>query len=236
MKALELVSPYLPKPVIEAVLGYLAKNDLAHQANHVLAVVEHADVIIKAFPGELEGLRKPIITAAFMHDSFCWKDRDEHHLLAYDYLLDLLPDIGFSQSDTEAAALACMEHRASWKGPRDSLCSQAVAAADRGPIDFKGDLKRAMRYRVTRDNLDWGNMTFGELSELISNSADHLVDKFGPEGYAWKTIPTYTSRLYDRQIDTMKRILKSWKQNNDREVLEIGTLIYIEERAKVKVK
>lgn len=151
-------------------------NDPAHRVGHFEEVRRTAVEINKRL--EL-GFNDPQITfAAYFHDLFAWS-RENHHILSHAFVMtteDPLFDI-FSEEDRAELALACKEHRASYRGEFSSRFSELINAADRerpsGPLLI---LKRALQYRQDRDH--------NNVDEVIDDAIAHVKDKYGTGGYA----------------------------------------------------
>jgi hypothetical protein len=206
-RALELVS-FLPTVVIDDVLLNLQRNDRAHRWDHVLGVVLEAEKIIAANP-ELDRYKRVIYVAALMHDTMCHKGRDNHNVQgaihACATISTYVPSL-FNAVEMDLLYWAIVEHRASWKLARSSHVSDAVASADRGCPDLYRFLKRAVLYRVSKlpDNYV---ISVETINVICIDSLDHIHDKYGPNGYAWDTIPQYGQELYDKEIQAIKESL-----------------------------
>lgn len=204
---LEKLEEFLPKHLINDVCELYEKNDKAHRLDHVIPVLEHAELIISRFD-ELKSYREQILTGAFMHDMMSWANRDQHHYLGAIKAAHLLGSYNVFIGDEDAVmqvANAVNEHRASFKGERTHIVSHAVAAADRGPVNFQSYLARAIKFRCKK--VDPSNLTRQQITRLIDEALEHLNDKFGPFGYAWERMPTYTNELYGQDIQEMQRLL-----------------------------
>lgn len=150
-------------------------NDPAHRLEH-FANVERCALVIddRLNLGQDKAL---ILLAAFFHDLFAWS-RTNHHLLSETYVRTtdyhifkgLLPD------EREMVALACGQHRASYKGEFSNVLCELINAADR---DLPGDVEAMMR-RSLAYNLAQGHSQ--EEADRIMRT--HLKEKFGVNGYA----------------------------------------------------
>lgn len=206
-----LLETYLPESVINKALAQYALNDAAHLEDHAIAVVVHADEIIKRFP-ELQQWRGVILVGALLHDAKCHVNRDKHHILGalavYREFLCSSPVSrnAFTYDEVTMIEECVLEHRASWKHKRSHNASEAVAAADRGKPDLYGYMRRAVRFRYAQ--LDAGtNVTNTVKSTIVQDSIIHMREKFGDDGYAWATMPHYTLLMYENEIAEMKLAL-----------------------------
>lgn len=185
------------------ILDCLVLNDRGHRADHVLDVVRTTIRYSETHPHSIDSYtRHGLILAALAHDIGCWVDRKEHHAIAYAWILNtpLLEDVPFQVR--EVAASAALRHRASYKGNDSNHLDLLVAAADRGTIDYGIYVKRCylFRYEKYRD----GHYTKASLLQEIYS---HLQEKFGPDGYAWKSMPQIVLReQQDAREQLMERV------------------------------
>lgn len=181
------------------------KNDPAHQPDHAITVMNEASSIIARFP-QLEKWRKQIMLGCLFHDTHCHVDRDMHHLLGANHVQRILgasaDDYGLSLADVYLISQAVLEHRASWKYPRINPVSNAVASADRGYPDLQKYIRRAVQYRYKR-------MAVINMNTIISESIEHMIEKFGDDGYAWESYPDYAQTMHGKVIEEIKETLRS---------------------------
>lgn len=199
-RSLHLVTELFPRGLVELVHANVLLNDKAHDWNHVMGVVEHADKIVSSFEEELGSYRKMILAGAFMHDGQCHVDRKGHHELGAKWVLnEVFPywDCDFTDAEQWIVAQSILEHRASWECKRINPVSEAVAAADRGPVSFRSYLKRAIQYR-TSNGISPNNESMRVM--VISDAFGHIQDKFSSRGYAFKNASHFTMRLYKKEI------------------------------------
>lgn len=190
---------FLSQETRAEVIENIRKNDLAHQEEHVLAVVELANEL-----ADVVGIIKPterrrLLTAAFMHDIACHENRTYHHLIggirASVILLRNEQHI-FTPEDIEEIRVLIAEHRASYSGPRSSVASQVLRLADMGRLDSERFGIRAIEHR------------YGQMSKefALQETADYLISKFAPDGYAWITYPALGQQLYMKEIAVIKSL------------------------------
>lgn len=224
-RSLYLVTDLFPRALVELVHANVLLNDKAHDWNHVMGVVEHANKIVEVFSEELDEYRSLIIAGAFMHDAQCHVDRKLHHELGAAWVMNeafSFWDCGFSNSEQWMVAQAILEHRASWVSKRINPVSEAVAAADRGPVNFRNYLKRAIQYR-TSNGISPNNE--GMRVMVISDAAAHIQEKFGSHGYAFQNVSRYTMQMYGEEITKLHRILEAY---NAEEIVELGEELLVE--------
>jgi len=224
-RSLHLVTELFPRDLVELVHANVLLNDKAHDWKHVMGVVEHADKIISTFEEELGSYRKLIIAGAFMHDAQCHVDRKLHHELGAKWVLnEVFPywDCDLTDPAQWIVAQSILEHRASYEGKRINPVSEAVAAADRGPVNFRNYLKRAIQYRTT-NGISPNNE--GMRVMVISDAFGHIQDKYGARGYAFKNLPYFTSKLYEKEIAEMHSMLDTAKAEA---IVELGEELLVE--------
>jgi len=201
---------------VHTVLELCDRNDKAHQRDHIFTVLKEAQAILQDNPELDKHWRFHVLTAVLVHDSCCWMDRKNHHVLGAGFFLEAFEQEEvfndyFAPAFLKAGALviaqAVLEHRASWTGTRISPVSQAVAAADRGIPNYTKYLRRAVEYRIGR--LKEGTvMTTVLRDQIIEESLNHVLDKFGSEGYAWKNYPFEYYR-YKNEVKGIITVIES---------------------------
>lgn len=194
-------------------------NDTAHRQKHFDDVYHHGvwlnDKLNLGFKKEL------IFAAAYFHDLFAWS-RHNHHEMSYHYILttdcyivtELLGEIG--SSDREVVAMACKEHRASFKGVHSYLFTDFFASADRGVASSPTTrvvevVRRAYHYSKS-------TMEDSTEQEILENVLQHMHDKFGTKGYmsypmvytkAYEGVIKETQEAFDSlTLQTIKKLLK----------------------------
>lgn len=165
----------------------VACNDPAHQWEHFKAVYD-AGVVLNYRTGCRFQLAA-IFLVAHLHDLFAWS-RVNHEKLSYAYvtgndnsLVDTLIEIAHALQGSgtldgmrQTIALACLEHRSSYRGGFSSEFSELMNAADYElPSGLETMLKRAYVYAWNKDNVH---------EEAVRLSVQHMADKFGRGGYA----------------------------------------------------
>lgn len=155
--------------------------------------VDHCDdvfnLMIKLNDKLSYGYSEEIIAfAAYIHDMYSdAENRKIHHILAHTYVLNRVDDLlkELSEDDLYLIANAVLEHRASYKGEFSSNLSTLISAADRGVPDYDSHYNRSLVYND------------GDHKEVI----EHLVDKFGRDGYATKKYPKFYSDMFKEELE-----------------------------------
>ena len=184
-----------------------SNNDEAHTWDHALWVVKNAVKIIGLYGEALTYKQMQIIIlGALVHDVRA-DSRKYHHVLAMDWVHAHREEfeIVFEIDDfmIDSIAVAALEHRASWDGGYSEDTSVFVAAADKGTPKTITDLMRAS-YAFARGHLK------ADIVGAREHSADHIIEKFGREGYLytrspnWIVLDLYKDILEDIWVDTDK--------------------------------
>lgn len=150
-------------------------NDPAHRLQHFTNVDHCAGVINERL--NLGQDETQIFLAAFFHDLFAWS-RVNHHLMSETYVrtTDYSVFKGLMPCEREEVALACGQHRASYKGEFSSKLCELINAADREmPGDVEAMMKRSLAYNLAQGHSQ-------EKADEIMRA--HLKEKFGVGGYA----------------------------------------------------
>ncbi len=170
-------------------------NDPAHREDHFREVLHNCLSLHRRVHGEDSSIsqQKMYVAAAYLHDLFAWS-RVNHHILSHEYVVsgdcELLAI--FTPEERHLVAKACLEHRASFKGKFSSRFSEAFNAADLGPPNLLHGLKRAYKYaRSTAPGRT--------PEEAVQVAVDHLIDKYGRNGYARRSDVYVT--MYSAEIE-----------------------------------
>lgn len=168
-----------------------ALNDRGHREEHFHDVFTNALKIME-ITGHQEDIHH-VLTVAYVHDMFSWS-RDNHHYLSAEFIRTTKnPMIAeLAGSDREKVALACLEHRASWKGGLSTGLSELMSSADRGePGNVDLMIERTILCRA-----DIPGMTREKARDL---GVAHLKEKFGRNGYC--KFPGLYVRAYKDKLE-----------------------------------
>jgi hypothetical protein len=119
------------------------------------------------------------------------QNREKHHILAYEYVLQA-DDIflkELSQEELSMVAYAVLEHRGSFKGEFYSPLSEIISSADRGKPDIEFIIKRSMKYN--RQN--------------VKNVYKHIKTKYATDGYA--KYPDLYQEIFKDELKTFKKLV-----------------------------
>lgn len=203
------VNNMIPDMLIMIVMRSVERNDDAHNLDHVVKVVKHARELCDRMDLDFK-TTSMVLTGALCHDLGCAYDRDTHHFISYGLVFDYLERYGeskFTLEETKIIAESCLQHRASFKGTRNHIVAELVALADRGKLDKREYVKRSIQFHTSR---------VGRNKEAVLKEVSlHVPDKFGTDGYNWKTYPDIGFAIYHKQIEEFIRFA-----NNPKEVEE----------------
>lgn len=174
--------------------------DAGHDIVHVKNVINYALELGQEFKRVNQDL---IYTAAAYHDLGLKEGRAQHHHYSAQIVKEdeqLLEY--FSAQEIEIISDACYYHRASLDGKPQRLTSKIIADADRmDGLKIERMIVRAWNY-----GLD--NYEDKSISELYENMYQHLLNKYGTDGYAYQSLYLEESKeLFGKEIETAQRTL-----------------------------
>lgn len=177
------------------VIPYYEKNDSAHTILHADSVCRLALQLNDFLDLNDRVDDSLVVLASYFHDVAA-HDRKNHHIKASEVVRTLdfeLLNI-LNNSDRELVALACLEHRASFKGSFSSRLSELVSSADRGKPSLQYHLQRSIQYTMDREE-----MSYDEARKL---ACMHMKDKYGCGGYA--KYPDLYKRYFAAQLKQLE--------------------------------
>ncbi|MBQ2910531.1 MAG: HD domain-containing protein [Bacilli bacterium] len=150
------------------------KNDSGHNIDHIKYVLERSLKFAKTVPDI--NLDMVYVIAAF-HDIGHHIDAKNHEQVSSEILEkdEFIKDY-FTKDELKTMVEAVVDHRASLEYIPRSIYGKIVSSADRN-TDIDIPLKRTYSYRLEH----FPNAT---LDEIIEESRQHIIDKFGSNGYA----------------------------------------------------
>lgn len=175
-------------------------NDKGHQEEHYENVFQCGLAINDSLGGRYDP--KLIMLAAYFIDLFAWS-RVNHHELSHLWVSTTdHPIIGtLSKNNRYLVSIACLQHRASFKGHFSHEFAELISAADR---EFPGDvdhmLQRAIDYR-----LKWNpEMSAGQRRD---EAIKHLKDKFGYKGYS--RYPSMYNNAFKGELEKQRELIEA---------------------------
>lgn len=150
------------------------KNDSGHNIDHIKYVLERSLKFAKTVPNI--NLDMVYVIASF-HDIGHHIDAKNHEQVSSEILeKDEFIKNYFTKEELKTMVEAVIDHRASLEYEPRSIYGKIVSSADRN-TDIDIPLKRTYSYRLEH----FPNAT---LDEIIEESRQHIIDKFGSNGYA----------------------------------------------------
>lgn len=163
------------------------KNDLGHNLDHIKYVIKRSF----KFADMIDDINYDMVyTIAAYHDIGHYIDAKNHEKISAEMLLkDKSLKKFFNEEEIKIMSEAVYDHRASMDGEPRSMYGKIVSSADRNTL-VEVPLKRTYAYRIV-------NSPNESLDEIIEESRQHIINKFGKKGYA-------TEKMYFEDLDYKK--------------------------------
>ena len=179
-----MIREELKKYIEENIFTSYDKNEDGHKLDHIMYVIDRSFMFASRVPDV--NLEMVYVIAAY-HDIGHYIDAENHEKVSGEMLLkDKNLRKFFSEEEIKTMSEAVCDHRASFKNEPRSIYGKIVSSADRNVL-VEIPLKRTYSYRKVHSP----NST---LDEIIEESRQHLLDKFGKKGYA-------TTKMYFEDED-----------------------------------
>lgn len=207
-----MIREELKKYIEENIFTSYDKNEDGHKLDHIMYVIDRSFMFASRVPDV--NLEMVYVIAAY-HDIGHYIDAENHEKVSGEMLLkDKNLRRFFTDEEIKIMSEAVCDHRASSKNEPRSIYGKIVSSADRNVL-VEIPLKRTYSYRKEQSP----NST---LDEIIEESRQHLLDKFGKKGYA-------TTKMYFEDEDYKKflediTVLASNEEEFKRRFLEVNGL------------
>lgn len=207
-----MIREELKKYIEENIFTSYDKNEDGHKLDHIMYVIDRSFMFASRVPDV--NLEMVYVIAAY-HDIGHYIDAENHEKVSGEMLLkDKNLRRFFTDEEIKIMSEAVCDHRASSKNEPRSIYGKIVSSADRNVL-VEIPLKRTYSYRKVHSP----NST---LDEIIEESRQHLLDKFGKKGYA-------TTKMYFEDDDYKKflediTVLASNEEEFKRRFLEVNGL------------
>ena len=170
----KMINQDIKKYIEKNIYPEYQKNDSGHNIDHIKYVLERSLKFAKTVPDI--NLDMVYVIAAF-HDIGHHIDAKNHEQVSSEILeKDEFIKNCFTKDELKTMVEAVVDHRASLEYIPRSIYGKIVSSADRN-TDIDIPLKRTYSYRLEH----FPNAT---LDEIIEESRQHIIDKFGSNGYA----------------------------------------------------
>lgn len=210
-----LYGDLIQKDLLRWCIYSISLNDPAHDLAHVLKVCQTGVEIFNHYRDiyGFSDLDEIIVHhACLMHDLGCRFNRRDHHVigygLVYDYISRYCPGY-YDTSTLTQIAICVLEHRSSNKSKPSTLLSEVVSVADSGRPDFFLYLSRALKFRLSGKDEE----VFTTRKQLIEATLRHIEEKYGENGYNWKSYPNLGLSYYKEGWDEFKNNLSNHEIN-----------------------
>ena len=182
-----MLNKELKKYIENTIFPSYKKNDLGHNLDHIRYVIDRS----LKFASNQENINYDMVyVIAAYHDIGHYIDAKNHEKVSAGMLLnDMNLRKFFTEDEIQIMAEATYDHRASLNGEPRSIYGKIVSSADRNTL-LDVTLKRTYAYRVEHNPND-------KLDEIIEESRQHIINKFGKKGYA-------TEKMYFDDLDYKK--------------------------------
>ena len=193
------INDELKESIESEILIQYIQNDPGHGIEHIRDVIKRSFY----FANNLNNLNLDMVyTIAAYHDIGHSKDADNHEKISSDMLLaDSKLKNFFNQEEMNMMSEAIYDHRASLTEEPRNIYGKIISSADRN-VSVETVLKRTYAYKI-KHNKDYF------LSDIIEESRQHLIKKYGKNGYA-------TTKMYFEDSEYKKFIKEIIKLTNNK--------------------
>lgn len=198
-----MINEELKKYITEYIFPSYRKNDLGHNLEHIEYVIKRS----LEFAKQVNDINYDMVyTIASYHDIGHYIDAKNHEKVSSEMLLadKKLKDF-FSDEQIKIMADAVYDHRASLEGEPRNIYGKIVSSADRNVI-LDVVLRRTYEYRINHN-------PESTLEEIIEDSRQHIINKFGINGYANKKM-YFEDIDYQKYLKDCEKILENEKEFN----------------------
>ena len=197
------INEELKEYINNVILPKYSKNDKGHNLDHIIYVINRS--LNFANQVKEENINVDMVyTIAAYHDVGHSIDAKNHEKVSAKMLLeDLELRKYFSEEEIVIMSEAVEDHRASLEYEPRSIYGKIVSSADRNTI-FETPFQRTYEYR----KYHYGNNI--SLSQIIEQSYEHLVNKFGKKGYATEKV-YFKDEAYEKFLQELNKALEDRK-------------------------
>lgn len=193
---------HVPYKLIEACLESIEEhNDKAHDIHHVVDVIVTGSNMIPILD-LCDEMKEAFLLSCLMHDLGCRYDRKTHHIHSASMSIEMFakyyPEVNFKVK--RLTRYGCLEHRSSFKGVR-SLIGDLTNIADKGTLDLNEMILRSIRFHKKGKELNDRH----DLEAIAEEVVKHFKEKYGTDGYAWKSLPEVGKKLLKNEIEYISK-------------------------------
>ena len=169
-----MIKKEIKKYIEKEIFPEYQNNDSGHNLDHIKYVLKRSLKFAENIPNI--NMNMVYVIAAF-HDIGHHIDAKNHEQVSSEILeKDEFIKTHFTEEELNIMVEAVADHRASLEYEPRSIYGKIVSSADRN-TDINVPLKRTYSYRKE-------HFPESTLEEIIEDSRNHIIDKFGRNGYA----------------------------------------------------
>ncbi len=188
------MNPSLKIHLHDTIIPFYRAFDPAHQMDHVKTVIENSLDIAKDYDVNLD----MVYVIACYHDIGMQFGRKDHHITGGHFLYhDAYLRLFFSEEEMIMMKEAIEDHRASKEEEPRSIYGKIIAEADRD-ISLEIVMLRTVQF---------GYKHYPDISkeEHIARAYEHILEKYGPQGYLKLWLKTKKNQEGLQEIHAMLR-------------------------------
>lgn len=206
------INKELKKYIEDKILPRYNANDKGHGIDHIMYVIDRS----LRFAKNIENINLNMVyIIASYHDIGHSIDAKNHEEVSAQILLaDKELRKYFTEEEIIIMSEAVADHRASLEYEPRSIYGKIVSSADRN-TNLEVPFKRTYEYRKKH----YGNMS---LKQIMDESYEHLLDKFGEKGYANEKM-YFEDIEYKKFLDELGKLLAN-RSEFDRRYIQINGL------------
>ena len=192
-----MINQELKKYIEENILPTYEKNDKGHNLEHINYVTNRS----LKFADNIKDINYDMVyTIASYHDIAHHIDAKNHEKLSSEILTnDNNLKKFFDEEQIKIMAEAVYDHRASLEKEPRSIYGKIISSADRN-TNIDNILRRTYQYRI-KHNPEYS------LEEIIEESKQHIIDKFGHKGYAVEKM-YFKDMEYEKFLNDVKTLIE----------------------------
>jgi len=206
------INPELEKYIKTQILPKYNENDNGHGIDHIIYVINRSLKFAKEIPNINYDM---VYTIAAYHDIGHSIDAKNHEKVSAELLLkDEKLKKFFADEEILTMSDAVYDHRASLEYEPRNIYGKIVSSADRNTL-VEVPFRRTYEYRKK-------HFVSATLKQIIDESYDHLLNKFGKKGYA--TEKMYFEDLeYKTFLEDLGKLLEN-RSEFDKQYIKINGL------------
>ena len=211
-KSMNCINPKLREYIEENIFPSYERNDWGHNIDHIRYVIERSF----EFANRVDTINLDMVyVIASYHDIGHYIDAENHEKVSSEMLLaDSNLREFFTEEEIKIMSDAVYDHRSSMKDDPRTIYGKIVSSADKN-VQIEQPLLRTYFYRVEHDP----NAT---LDEIIEESRQHLIKKFGKKGYATKKM-FFEDPDYDKYLEELPKLTDN-KEEFRKRYMEVNGL------------